>query len=82
MERKVAQDKRITTKDALHETLQFDDTVTVTDRNSKYVGYTGIIKAISKQVLFLWDQKLMFRSFGIYAENSRCVEINGKQLFS
>jgi hypothetical protein len=54
----------------------------VTDRNSKYVGSTGIIKAISKQVLFLWDQKLMPRSFGIYAENSRGVEINGKQLFS
>ena len=43
-------------RDSKGNALQIDDVVRVTNKNSYNFGKTGIIKNISKNVLFLWDR--------------------------
>lgn len=69
IDKKLVVDKRTIGRDSMGNALQVDDVVRVTNKNCNYYGQKGIVKSISKNVLFLWDRSFMTQSYGIFVEN-------------
>lgn len=57
IDKKIIPDRKTFSRDASNNALQVDDVVRVTNRKSPYYDSKGIIKCITKNVLFLWDNK-------------------------
>ena len=60
--------------------LTIDDTIIVSNKNSRFKDQRGIIRSIHNNTLFLWDRKFMHFSNGIFVELARNVTLKGYEL--
>lgn len=73
-------DRRRTVRDTMGNTIQLDDVVFVSNRQSKRYNQRGYIKNICRNCLFLWDPAFMDKSNGIFTEKCGNVTIAGYEL--
>jgi transcription antitermination factor NusG len=67
-------------QDHMGNPLTIDDTIIVSNKNSRFKDQRGIIRSIHNSTLFLWDRKFMHHSNGIYVELARNVTLKGYEL--
>lgn len=79
IDKKLIQDKKTMSRDGQGNALQMDDVVRVTNRQSPLYDQKGIVKSITKNVLFLWDRNFMTSSQGIFVENPRNTTLCGSE---
>lgn len=79
IDKKLAYDKKMYTRDCIGNILTVDDVVKVNGEQSIHKNKKGIIKNICKNCLFLWDPKDYAQSGGIFVEYIRNVMILGTE---
>jgi transcription elongation factor len=79
IDKKLIQDKKAMSRDGQGNALQLDDVVRVTNRQSSLFDQKGIVKSITKNVLFLWDRNFLTSSHGIFVENPRNTTLCGSE---
>ena len=73
-------DRRRTVRDTMGNTIQLEDSVFVSNRQSNRYRQQGVIKNICRNCLFLWDRAFMDRSNGVFTEKWNNVTIKGYEL--
>lgn len=74
--------KAVMRKDSKGLPLQIDDPVKVTERTSMFADQTGIIKNMVRDKLFLWSDKFLSQSNGIFVESCKNVRIQGHDIIT
>ena len=80
VDKKVPMNKTRILRDSKGLAIQIDDVVKVTNKASPFYEQTGIIKNMVRHQLFLWSDKFLSRSNGIFVESCKNVRIQGHDI--
>ena len=59
IEKKIVIDKKTMGRDSMGNSISMNDSIKVTRKNSRFADQKGVIKAIYKDCLFLWDNSFL-----------------------
>ena len=82
IDKKIPVNKTRLLRDSKGLPIQLDDPIKVTEKSSQFYECTGIIKNMVRNQLFLWSEKFLNQSNGIFVESCKNVRIQGHDIIA